>query len=631
MSLFKGFKGKTKTKRSLRKPIKKTGVYNKGVLQRCCMRENQREVFVLYGCKDYVIVIQPPGAGKSTLIKFIFAYSLRKFLEKKAIIAIPQTIIRKTFLEIELEFDDGKRVKWDIKNDKTDIGSKDIVKDLIKFMKKKTFLPGNKIRDRVFLCTHAALAYAYAQIDEEREGEHDKKKEYFRNTMFNIDEAHHILDSRYRNNDVVNKMGKFINYILAHSEELNNKIWLTTATMFRGDGMDVISPKYSTMFDTYFLPLDKHMEENVQYLKSYSYDMVIYKGSPFGDIKKIMKNKKNQVPTIVYCPRQDSILANGCKYTFVRSAMEEVASVWKGVKQVDLVTEDNRFGEGDREIRKQQIFDEALAKGIDVVYVVDIFNEGADWEDACQIIDLSPTNSLRLLYQRFGRLLRDKKGKTHIHYYTFLPFVIDQLDALIFRKRVTNHFASLTASMLLEELIRPVSVVSALRKGKKGSRKERSNPFREEIVDPIVRGNILIEVEKRLFALGELYNEVSAKNAKREILKVLKSKKVKNRTEDIATQIIAIFNRRIPSNFGLDISEVVENGFDEMWDSRICQPLTGFGSGICGKKTYKSFRKCLGAAKPKYTLEEAKEIAQQAGLSGGLQEWQEWKESQRSK
>jgi len=610
MSVLKGFTAKQPVKSGQRVTIEPTGVYVNGRLEECRMRHNQLDVFQHHRNKRLFIVTQPPGSGKSMLVKFVHGHDLIDQPNRKLIIAVPTTYIAKTFRKVILEMPDGSKLNWDITNDLCFDISDSKVAEVVRFINKKKFPRG--IHERVLICTHAALSKAWKQVR--------NKRTALRNTTVVIDEAHHILYAQNGAMDAVNQLGRMMRKVL-EVDDPTTKVWLVTATFFRGDKLSILTEDESERFGRSFLPFDQHWEQNIQYMKSYSFDFVVYKHEPWKEIRTILKKHKRK--TIIYCPAMNEKLANGCKYTFVEQLKKEIHKVWRNACILDLVDENGR------ELRKEHLMDEETSDDPDIVLTVDLLNEGADWEHAEQIIDLSPTQSLRLLVQRFGRLTRDKKGKKHVHYWMFLPFVIDQLDEGKYRRNLSQVFTAFTASLLLEEYIKPIPIKTAVGSKAKSNGKNNSkyvNYFAQAVPDEgrriIILGSIYSDlVELRSACVDEKEILPSTSAVQRCIEMRLSQEGVRTNLFEIACQIAGMFRRRLLNN-GTDLAWMVDCGFDKIWKDDIWDDLLLFGSGFCGCKSFVEFRSVLSNRK---TLDQwlliAEEIAHQ---NNGVLPHQKW-------
>ena len=612
MSIFKGFTA-TKPKTGEWIDIQETEIVNKDTnLISYKMRNNQLEVFNNHRDDQFCIINQPPGSGKSKMMKFVFGHNLNIKTDEKIIIAAPQTLIGKTFRHDNLIYPDDSKINWDVGTDLCDDINGSKVQEIIDFILKKKF--PNGIHERILLCTHASLSIAYERIN--KEGLLTKKT--FKNTTIVIDEAHHILNAQNDTIEMANKIGSLIKFALKQKSK-TIKIWLLTATFFRGDKYSILPEKYLNKFSRHHLPIDKHWKENIKYIKSYTYDFIIYNGKPWKEIKELLKKQKEK--TIIYCPANNRPLADGCKYTFTSTLKKEIHKVCPEAVICDLVDEDGRKN------RKENLMDEKNAKDIDIVLTIAMFDEGSDWDSASQIIDLSPSNSLRIVVQRWGRLLRDKIGKKHIRYYNFLPFVLDTLDEEEYRKQLTKNFAVFTASLLLEECISPVPITRPEpdEDNPERTRNVRVDYFSQEVKDETKRQKILQDVHVDLITLRDQADEtdkiLSSNDYERCIKNTLKRNKVKKHREEIAMQIVGLLRRRLP-DYQVDVTWMVDEGFDKIWKDEILDYLLQFGSKSCGIKTFKEFRDIYNRVLF-LPFEEAKDFAIKLKLKN-LAEWQKY-------
>lgn len=550
-----------------------------GRMIECIMRNSQRDVFKNYRNDSKLIVIKPPGAGKSTLIKFIHAYDLTKHKDQKLVIAVPQNLIGKTFLQVLLAYDDGSKIPWDVGiNLCQDSLSK--IDEIVKFLKKDKFVNG--IHNRILLCSHTALAMAYARLND---------KSVLKNTTIVIDEAHHILYAKNGEVEVSNKIGELVRHILKHTK--TNKIWLVTATFIRGDKCSILTPEELELFTEYRLPLDKHWRENIQYIQDYSYDFVIYDNKPWKNIEQIIDDGERK--TIVYCPRSNTPLADGCKYTFVKELTKTITKRFRKKYGRDPVIVD-LVDESGRDDRKDIVIDEQKAAKIDFIIALDLLNEGVDWPQAEQIIDLAPSNSSRIRPQRFGRLIRDIPGKKYIYYYTFLRFSLIDLDDEKRRRNCSEVFTALTASLLLEDLIQPVQFKNGSSKGNGESCDEYVNHFVLAVPDENKRNDILQSVIEELCVLNTEAKEKNRVLSPSEVEKCIQSVLAENGVTSYVAEItkkIAILLRPVEMKTEKDLEWLVNAGFDKIWRNEALDNLYGLVSKASGVKSWKEFRKII--------------------------------------
>ncbi len=565
-------------RRASHKQIKETGVYNDSELISCKPKPCQREMLDDYN-KRFVIDNAPPGSGKSTTIKFVHADYLIRHRDQKLIISIPQTIISKTFQKVELKYPDGSVIYWDIDQDLCDDTSNKVNK-IVQFLNATEFAEG--INQRVLICTHSALTQAYHRLK--------NKSAAFVNTTLTIDEAHRLLCAEDGSASVANQLGHIINHLVL-SKPKGFRAWLATATFFRGDKLSILKEEVRKKFVVRYLPMDRHWEENVKYLESYTYDFVVYKHKPWKEIKTLLSQDKKK--TVIFCPAQNRPLADGCKYTFVANLKKHIHKVRPGTRILDLVDESGR------EKRKKILFSDKSAKDIDIVLAVNIFDEGADWVFGEQAIDLTPSNSLRVIVQRFGRIIRDVIGKKDVNYYTFLPFVLDQLDEEEYRKTLSKHFAAFTASLLLEEYIKPVEIPKPKNNEQNGNKGAYTNYFVQEVPDENKRGKIINKAQQNLISLKALVDSPTLKQTQQCVIDALKDSGVKKHQDAISKQIAFMWRRRLTID-GQDISWMLGAGFDKIWKDDIYDVLLKFGSGVCGKEMFEEFRSVYSECKSTY-------------------------------
>jgi len=569
------------------------------------MWKNQREIYDNFKNDNFFIMSQPPGAGKSTTIRFVAADLLRENPNLKIVIAVPQTLIAKTFSKIFLEYPDGSQVEWDIIHNLCETiscneGGK--VLALKRFLEKKIF--GNNLSDRVILVTHMTLSKLPTDFK-------------FEDTMLIIDEGHHVLYPESSKCDTANEIGKVVGQMMEDNNP-TNKLWFVTATFFRGDKSPIIPDKYMSMFANHYLPLDVYWNKYLTHIKSFSYNFVIYdNNNVFEEVQKvIMSGGKRK--SIIYCPYNGHLVKGTSKLQFRDSLINAIKEVWSDCKIMDLVDERGR------DYRKQIVVEDL--EDFDIALAVNLFNEGTDWVHAVSGIDLVPLNSLRLMVQRFGRLLRDLPGKDHIDYNVFFPYKakFDSDDDR--RVHLSKSLNALIASSLLNDAIEPIPYPSS--KIEKKTTKEdikddavNIDPFTMEVPDESKKQEIIEAVVKNLVFLKNTKEEnPTIQETKECIIKTIETFEIEN-SEEIAVYISKILRRNVSNNpqwenQTIDVSWMIEAGFDKVWSDDIYSGILTFTSGTCGIKTFKEFREVYsGYRKVDEWIEIAETLAKENGGS----------------
>jgi len=248
-----------------------------------------------------------------------------------------------------------------------------------------------------------------------------------------------------------------------------------------------------------------------------------------------------------------------------------------------LIEIENRYD------KKQIVINDS--EDFDVVLSVKLFDEGTDWVQAESVIDLCPSNSLRIQVQRFGRLLRDIVGKTHIDYNVFLPYESKFKDDEERRLHMSRSFNAFTASCLLHEAIEPV-----LKPVVKNNVESKLQPLSEIGINDSKKQDLITKVIKDLMFLKNLVNNPSISESKECIINSIKDFGIKTNIDEIVEHVVKTLRRSsIPKSTEwesqtIDISWMIERGFDKVWSDDIFDNLLSFGTGICGIKTFEEFR-----------------------------------------
>lgn len=584
-----------------RAPILNEPVFVNKDLYKFEMRPVQRTVYLDHRQHDLFIPCSPPGSGKSTIVKFCAAERLEQDKNLKVIIAVPDLDIGRTFRKVILDYSDGREIPWDIDPERDLCGSNgngSKINKIVQFIKSPA---GSILSRRILLCSHSSLVSACGQISN---GE-------LKNTWFIVDEAHHSqYDMTPDEEEISNKLGKLLHRIVSlylKEKTKTMRLWLPTATFFRGDGLSILPKEYVDLFEKYYLPLDEHWEQNIKYIQSYSYYFVPYKGLVLPEIRQILSGSK--IPTIIFCPMSSQHVSGGCKYEFTDDLKKEIHKVWPGARIMDLVDEGNRE-------KNREILDKS-PESIDVILSLRVFDEGSDWAHAAQVLDLVGSNSLRISHQRFGRLLRDIIGKDHISYYQFVPFVAESLDEDDYRKQLSCSWATLAASMVLEDYIRPVKIPKPKKKSEKKSKEKFNyvNYFRLVVPNEGDQRNIWNDVACELINLRGASNKIPGRDKIKKVIKeVLKNNGVTRFIDEISCQIVGQLRRRALGDYGVDVSKIVHLGFDKIWSDKIFNMLLAYGTGITGKKSFSELRQLF----KKYSFLPLEDFRERARFMYGL-------------
>ena len=398
------------------------------------MREMQERVYAKR-TSQHLLIKAPPASGKSRALMFIALDKLHAQGLKKAIIAVPERSIGKSFRSTKLT-EYGFYWDWEVlpKNNLTEQGtSKSKVKQFVDFMHSES--PD----DRVLICTHATLRFAFEQLSDSD----------FNDVLLAIDEFHHVSQD---DNSV---LGNALRNILANSTA---HVVAMTGSYFRGDSVPILAPEDEQKFDkvsyTYYEQL-----EGYQYLKSFAMGYNFYRGRYTDALHEVLDTSKK---TIIHIPNVNSGESTKDKYDEVDRILDELGQavpdpktgLWlvteetgRVLKVADLVTEEGREKVQDY-LNKMTSLDD-----LDIIIALGMAKEGFDWPYAEYALTIGYRQSLTEIVQIIGRVTRDSSNKSHAQFTNLISQPDAQDDEVFFA--VNNVMKAITASLLMESVLAP--------------------------------------------------------------------------------------------------------------------------------------------------------------------------------
>ena len=398
------------------------------------MREMQERVYAKR-TSQHLLIKAPPASGKSRALMFIALDKLYAQGLKKAIIAVPERSIGKSFRSTKLT-DYGFYWDWEVlsKNNLTEQGtSKSKVKQFVDFMHSES--PD----DRILICTHATLRFAFEQLADSD----------FNDVLLAIDEFHHVSQD---DNSV---LGNALRNILANSTA---HVVAMTGSYFRGDSVPILAPEDEQKFDkvsyTYYEQL-----EGYKYLKSFAMGYNFYRGRYTDALHEVLDTSKK---TIIHIPNVNSGESTKDKYDEVDRILDELGQavpdpktgLWlvteetgRVLKVADLVTEEGREKVQDY-LNKMTNLDD-----LDIIIALGMAKEGFDWPYAEYALTIGYRQSLTEIVQIIGRVTRDSSNKSHAQFTNLISQPDAQDDEVFFA--VNNVMKAITASLLMESVLAP--------------------------------------------------------------------------------------------------------------------------------------------------------------------------------
>lgn len=384
---------------------------------------------------QYLLIKAPPASGKSRALMFVALDKLKNQGIKKAIIAVPERSIGKSFRNTELE-KFGFYSDWFVKpeNDLTVPGTnKSKVKHFIDFIR------STNSEDNILICTHASLRFAFEKL----------KDSEFNNVLLAIDEFHHVSQD---NNSV---LGNALRNIVGNSSA---HIIAMTGSYFRGDSVPILEPddekKFNKVTYTYYEQL-----EGYEYLKSFAMGYSFYRGRYTDALAEVLDTSKK---TLIHIPNVNSGESTKDKYDEVDRILEylgeavfdENTGMWlvteesgKILKVADLVNEEGR------EKVQEYIRNMSELDDLDIIIALGMAKEGFDWPFAEYALTIGYRNSLTEVVQIIGRVTRDSPNKTHVQFTNLIAQPDAQDDEVLFA--VNNVMKAITASLLMESVLAP--------------------------------------------------------------------------------------------------------------------------------------------------------------------------------
>lgn len=407
------------------------------------MREMQAKAYEARTAK-YLLLKAPPASGKSRALMFIALDKLINQGIKKVIVAVPERSIGNSFSPTELK-KYGFFANWE-PNQKYNLctpGS-----DAGKVKAFHQFLQSD---EKVLICTHATLRFAFEGLDEKQ----------LNDCLVTIDEFHHVSA------DDDNKLGNVMRNIMANSTA---HIVAMTGSYFRGDSVPVLLPedeeKFVKVTYNYYDQLNGY-----EYLKSlgigyHFYQGRYYKVQPERNMSALEEILDEDLKTIIHIPSVNSAESSKEKYEEVNHVIDCIGDLeYQDSETGVLFVKSKRSGRilkiadlvNDNQKERDKIV--AYLRGvsspddIDMIIALGMAKEGFDWPFCQHALTIGYRGSLTEIIQIIGRATRDSNNKKHAQF-TNLIAQPDAVDDDV-KLAVNNMLKAITASLLMEQVLAP--------------------------------------------------------------------------------------------------------------------------------------------------------------------------------
>ncbi len=399
------------------------------------MREMQARAYAKRDAQ-YLLLKAPPASGKSRALMFIALHKLRRGDVQKVVVSVPERSIGASFKPTNLTRS-GFFADWsaDVDLIADDGGAEGKIKAFVAFMKDPT--------QRILLCSHATLRFAFEQLDE---GDFDK-------TLLAIDEFHHVSADAGDN-----KLGDFVHSILENSTA---HVVAMTGSYFRGDGIAVLLPEDEAKFEK--VTYDYYDQLNgYRYLKSLGIGFHFYQGKYTSAIGEILDTDKK---TLIHIPSVNSRESTGDKYNEFYAILDAIGDSLgedketgitkvrradgKIIKVANLVDDEPKHREKTiGYLRRMKSIDD-----VDVIVALGMAKEGFDWPFCEVALTVGYRGSLTEVVQIIGRCTRDSFNKDHAQFTNLVaqPDAEDEEVAVA----VNDMLKAISCSLLMEQVLAP--------------------------------------------------------------------------------------------------------------------------------------------------------------------------------
>lgn len=407
------------------------------------MREMQAKAFASRTAQ-YLLIKAPPASGKSRALMFLALDKLQNQGIKKVIVAVPERSIGNSFAPTELS-KYGFFTNWEY-NQRFNLCTAGTDKSKV-----KTFYEFLESEERILICTHATLRFAFEGL----------KEEDFNNCVVAIDEFHHVSA------DGENILGNVLRNIMAKS---NAHLIAMTGSYFRGDSVPVLAPedeaKFTNVTYNYYDQLNGY-----EYLKSLGIGYHFYRGRYYKhDEEKGMSALEEildeNLKTIIHIPSVNSAESSKEKFEEVNHIIDCIGDLeYQDTETGVLYVKSKRSGRilkiadlvNDNQKERDKIV--AYLRGvktdedIDMIIALGMAKEGFDWPFCQHALTIGYRGSLTEIIQIIGRATRDSNNKNHAQF-TNLIAQPDAVDDDV-KLAVNNMLKAITASLLMEQVLAP--------------------------------------------------------------------------------------------------------------------------------------------------------------------------------
>jgi hypothetical protein len=514
------------------------------------MREMQRRAFEKRN-SNHLLIKAPPASGKSRALMYIGLDKLINQGKKKVIVAVPEKSIGSSFSNVPLS-KDGFFADWEVE-DRNNLclgtgDDKSKVKSFVRFMKSD---------DKVLVCTHATLRFAFEAEDLDVES--------FNDAVLAIDEFHHVSVSEN------SRLGELLHNVM---NQTNVQIIAMTGSYFRGDAIPILTPEDEAEFDkvtyTYYEQLNGYT-----YLETLGIGYHFYQGGYLDDgaLDAVLDPSKK---TIIHIPNVNSKESTQVGKHEEVQKIYDIIGEWQsqdsetGIEYVtdkDGVTRKVANLVDDDPMHRAKItkYLSEVARedidGVDIIIALGMAKEGFDWPWCEQALTIGYRASLTEIVQIIGRCTRDSNNKTHAQFTNLIVQPNGTSDDI--QISVNNMLKAITASLLMEQVLAPnftfTPRTSPTQKTQAGEVfvKGLKNPPSER-----VKHILQTELEDLTAAVLQdtQVQRAAANGHTGEYMKHLQSKIIREKLPGLTDDEVEVTRQYLASNLAFKTAKITEDG-----------------------------------------------------------------------
>jgi len=462
--------------------------------------EWQQESIDKLAHKDFGLAVAPCGSGKTTLIQALICedvyLSKRNKKNRKQLIVVPENAHADNFVSnftLNYKIKSKKRkAHWSIPKNFASEDAKDF-QSRTKALKDWLLADYNRdsgdvVRESVAITTYSSFNIVWSSLTEK------EKEKAARNFTILVDECHHIKNLHSEDVDPeslaeMTMMARAVKFIIENSTKLSTKVYMFTATNFRGDHCVVLGKEVYAKFTVYQLEFVRHFLtlgiDNLDIIHNF------YDSDPIDLIGYNIENDldPNAKHYVVVPP--DCQKWNGNWRTLdrdIKRLKDRLARALMDSKKIsrkeaeyrilDLVTKSTQ-AKNKKLLRNEPKFGEPIENSkFDIVITCKLGREGTDWCVCNRVHNASPERSEPLSVQTFGRSLRRFGSKDYVKQHYYMRRFSDPSPDMTRAELIADKVHHLLITMLMDETLRPIllpRLPSSSSSSKQKSKKDKNS------------------------------------------------------------------------------------------------------------------------------------------------------------